>query len=82
MGLALRGLLEASPGVRSVAKPILMLDLDGRGNSDNNTESDLRQPRRKVHGEEGGIGVNDTNIICNLMSVTCGGQDTGVCRFH
>ena len=69
MGLALRGLLEARPGVRSVAKPILMLDLDGRGNSDN-TEPDLRQPRRKVHGEEGGIGVNDTDIICNLISVS------------
>ena len=25
--------MEARPGVRSVAKPILMLDLDGRGNS-------------------------------------------------
>ena len=64
---------------RNVAKPILMLDLDGRGTRDN-TESDFR---RKVHGE-GGIGVNDTNIICTLMSVsvTCGGQDTGVCRFH
>ena len=72
--------MEARPGVRSVAKPILMLDLDGRGTSDN--KSDLRLPRRKVHGEEGGIGVNDTDIICNLMSVTCGAQDTGVCRFH
>ena len=28
---ALLGLLEARPGVRSVAKHILMLDLDGRG---------------------------------------------------
>ena len=59
---ALLGLLEARPGVRSVAKPILMLDLDGRGTRDN-TESDFR---RKVH-REGVIGVNDTNIICTLM---------------
>ena len=41
MGLALLGLLEARPGVRSVAKHILMLDLDGRGRdrrSNDNTE--------------------------------------------
>ena len=38
---ALLGLLEARPGVRSVAKHILMLDLDGRGisrRSNDNTE--------------------------------------------
>ena len=56
------GLLEARPGVRSVAKPILMLDLDGRGTRDN-TESDLRQPRRKVHGEERVESVSMTQIL-------------------
>ena len=65
MGLALLGLLEARPGVRSVAKHILMLDLDGRGRD--------RRSNDNTEYTEDQIGVNDTaDIICNDT-----GQDTG-----